>query len=123
MRPHISHGRSRDAVILRRLITEEIKRSDKSREQIAEEMSRSLAIQVTARMISSFTAESKELHRWPAGFDIAFCEAVGSYRLLAERVKRAGFRMIGPEEERFIALGKAWEQKRRAEVILTGGDL
>lgn len=110
--------RKHDGAAIRQLITGEIKRSGKSREEIAGDMTVLLSIPVTARMISSFTAGSKELHRWPAEFDIAFCEAIGSYQLLQERVKRAGFQMTGPNEQRLISLGKAWEDKMRAEAIL-----
>lgn len=84
-------------------------------------MSKVLGIPVTERMLRSFTADSKELHRWPAEFDIAFCEVIGNYTLLAERIKRAGFRMIGPNEERLLSIGRAWEQKCRAELILNRG--
>lgn len=112
-----------DAMALRICITREIKRSKKSREQIAAEMSKSLNEKITARMITAFTADSKELHRWPGQYDIAFCEAVGNYRLLSERVKRAGFRMVGLNEERLIRIGKAWEQKTQAEKILAGVEL
>ena len=116
-----NYGRQYDATLIRKLVTSEIKRSSLSCTQIAEQMGKLLGIQITERMITAFTADSKELHRWPAEFDIAFCEVVGSYRLMSERIKRAGFSMIGPKEERWIALGKAWEQKRRAEQILNGG--
>jgi hypothetical protein len=113
-----AYERQYDADAVRKLVTCEIARSSKSREQIAEEMQGLLAIPVTARMIGSFTAESKELHRWPGSFDIAFCEAVGSYKLLAERVKRAGFRMIGPNEEELLRIGRAFIAREKAQAIL-----
>jgi hypothetical protein len=95
-----------------------MKRSSKSREQIAEEMSAMLGVKITARMITSYTSESKELHRWPAEFDLAFCEVTGNYALLADRVKRAGFRLVGPNEERLLEIGRAVVQKARAEKVL-----
>lgn len=118
-RPEIA--RKSDHVLLRNFVTAEIKKCAKSREQIADEMTALLSVKVTARMLSSFTAESKERHRFPLEFALAFCEVVGSYRLIRELAKRAGFRMVGPEEERLIVIGRAWEQKRKAEFVLNGG--
>ena len=115
-----NYGRQYDATVIRKLVGSEIKRSSLSRDQVAEKMGNLLGIQITARMITSFTSESKELHRWPAEYDIAFCEVVGSYRLIGERVKRAGFLMVGPNEQRLIAIGRAYEQKLDAEQILSG---
>jgi hypothetical protein len=113
--------RKYDAIAIRNLVTSEIKRSKKSREQIAEGISRFTGDKVTVRMLNAYTSDAAEQHRWPAQYDIAFCEVVGNFRLLRERAKRAGLLLVGPEEERLIALGKAWEQKCRAERILSGG--
>lgn len=110
-----NNGRAHDDVLIRRSLVDTIRKSKMDRKQIAESMTACLRRTVTARMITAFTAESKELHRWPAEFDIAFCEATGDYSLLRERVKRAGFRMIGPEEEELIEIGKAYVAKMKAE--------
>lgn len=119
------YGRAGDDVWIRRVLVDEIKRSGKSRAEIASQMSGRLRLKVTERMITAFTAQSKELHRWPAQFDIAFCEVVGSYRLLAQRVKRAGFRMIGPEEERLLQMGEAYRKlaKAKQSFLSIGGQL
>ena len=110
--------RAQDGDLLRATITREIKRSGQSREQIADAMSALVGCRITTRMLTAFTAESKELHRWPAAWDIAFCEVVGSYRLLEERAKRAGFRMVGPEEEELIAIGRAFLDRKKASAFL-----
>jgi len=81
-------------------------------------MSRLLGVRVTEHMLNAFTAEAKSAHRWPAAYDIAFCEAVGDYRLLRDRVRRAGFRMVGHKELRLIAIGIAYARKRKAERFL-----
>lgn len=107
-----------DAAFVRDSITSAIKRCAKSREQVADEMSANLGVRVPERMITAFTAQSKEFHRWPAAFDIAFCEVVGNYSILRERVERAGFRMIGPEEQRLIDVGRAYIEKAKAEAVL-----
>jgi hypothetical protein len=111
-------GALNDDLLVREVISDAIKRSEKSREVIADEMSRSLAIQVTARMISSFTAESKELHRWPGAWDRAFCAATGDTRLLFCRVELAGYHVIDDEEADLLELGREMlRQKRAAEKI------
>jgi hypothetical protein len=78
-----------------------------------------LGIRITVLMLNDYTAASHLAHRWPAEFDIAFCLAVDDWQLLHARVKAAGFRMIGPEEERFISIGKAFLQASQAERFLS----
>ncbi len=113
--------RKYDAIAVRNLITSEIKRCKKSRQLIAEQMTQLLGDRVTVRMLNSYTSEAAEQHRWPAQFDIAFCEVIGSYKLLHEHAKRAGLRLIGPKEERLIVIGAAYERKLAAEAILAAG--
>jgi hypothetical protein len=111
-------GSLNDDLLVREVITEAIKRSNKSREQIAEEMTRSLALSVTARMITSFTAESKELHRWPGAWDRAFCAAAGDTRLLFCRVEAAGYKVVDATEASLLDLGREYlRQKRAAEKV------
>ncbi len=73
-------GISPDAA-LRQLLSDAIKRSGKSRPQIAEEMARVLSVRVTEAMLNDFTSPRKSAARFPAAFVRAFCEAVGSNRL------------------------------------------
>jgi hypothetical protein len=109
------NGTLNDESMVRAVVTASIKRSGKSREQIADEMTGLLGIAVTARMITAFTAECKELHRWPGGWDRAFCAATGDNRLLTCRVEAAGFRVITAEEEKLLELGRAYLRRKRAE--------
>ncbi len=104
-----------DELMVRSVLTSSIKLSGKSREQIADEMSELLGITVTARMITAFTAESKELHRWPGAWDRAFCHATGDTRLLLCRVHIAGFRVVTPEEEKLLDLGRQYLRRKQAE--------
>ena len=60
----------------RESINEGIKRSNLSRWQIAARMSELTGTDITKTMLDSWTAESKEGHRFPAIFLPAFCEAV-----------------------------------------------
>jgi len=107
-------GSLNDDSLVRETITDAIKRSGKSREQIADEMTRTLGLQVTARMISSFTSETKELHRWPGAWDRAFCAAVNDNRLLFCRVEKAGFRPIDAAECDLLELGREFLREKRA---------
>lgn len=108
-------GALNDDSLVRGIITSSIKQSGKSREQIAEEMSESLAVQVTARMITSFTAESKELHRWPGAWDRAFCQATGDHRLLIFRVERSGLHVINDDEHDLLELGRQYLLRNQAD--------
>jgi hypothetical protein len=108
-RRQVSSDRKADAESVRFLLTELIRSSHKSRSQIAEEMTRLLGERVTERMLNSYTSGAAEKHRWPAQYDIALCEVLEDFSLLAARVNRAGFRM------RLIKIGRAYVAKARAE--------
>jgi hypothetical protein len=107
-------GSLNDDSLVRETITEAIKRSGKSREQIADEMTRTLGLPVTARMITAFTSESKEMHRWPGAWDRAFCSAVNDNRLLFCLVEKAGFRVINEAEVDLLELGREFLRQKRA---------
>lgn len=107
-------GALNDDLLVREVITNAIKGSGKSRDQIAEDMSRSMAIPVTARMITAFTSESKELHRWPGAWDRAFCAAVGDDSLLKCRVEAAGYQVIDAAQSELLALGREYLRQKRA---------
>jgi len=107
-------GSLNDDLTVREVVTEAIKRSGKSREQIAEEMSRTLGVPVSARMITAYTSESKELHRWPGAWDRSFCMAVQDNRLLFCLVELAGFRVIDSTEVDLLELGRETLRQERA---------
>jgi len=53
---------------------------------------------ISKYMLDTWTAESKEYHRFPAEFLPAFCEAVGSFEPLRILAEKAGvFMLAGPE--------------------------
>jgi hypothetical protein len=107
-------GSFNDDSLVRGIITDTIKRCGKSREEIAEQMEALLAVQITARMIASFTAESKELHRWPGAWDRAFCKVTGDFRLLRCRVELAGYHVIDGAEADLLELGREFLRQKRA---------
>lgn len=107
-----------DDSLVRGLITDAIRRSTKSRAQIAEEMSHLLGQEVTEAQLNAFTAPSKTGHRWPSAWDRAFCHATGDFRLLTKKAELAGFRVVSVEEYQYLQLGKTYiEQKRAAEAM------
>jgi hypothetical protein len=108
-------GSLNDDTLVRGIVTESIKRCQKSREQVADEMQRLLGVTVTARMITSFTSESKELHRWPGAWDRAFCIATGDFRLLRCRAEAAGFKVITEIEAELLELGRQYLRRKRAD--------
>lgn len=107
-------GALNDDLLVRTVVTDSIKRSSLSREQIAERMTAFLGLKVTARMITAFTAESKELHRWPGAWDRAFCAAVEDDTLLKCRAEAAGYRLIRGEEIQLLELGRQYLRRKRA---------
>jgi len=74
----------------RESISAALKHCPLSRWQVAGRMSELVGGEITKSMLDSWTAESKEQHRFPAIFLPAFCEAAGS----SEPLKVLG-RMIG----------------------------
>mgnify|MGYP001029465515 CR=1 FL=1 len=81
---------------LRRAVSDALKRCPLSRYQVAARMSELMGIDVTKSSLDSWTAESKDQHRFPAAYLPAFCTATGS-RLPLEVITRAtgGFLMPG----------------------------
>ena len=82
----------------REAISEALRGCPRSRYQVAARMSELLGQDITKTMLDSWTAESKEQHRFPAVFLPAFCEAVGStepIRMIGQRV--GAFVLPGPE--------------------------
>lgn len=59
-------------VRLRHLISDAIKNSPLSRELIAGKMSELLGVEITKSQIDSWSAESKENHRFPFAYSAAF---------------------------------------------------
>jgi len=123
-------GSLNDRNIVRAIVTESIRNSEKSREQIAEELTVLLGERVTVRMLNSYTSEAAEMHRWPLQYARAFCFAVSDWTLLRAIAERSGFQMITKSEGELLTLGREYlKQKRSAEQIallekrLSGVDL
>lgn len=91
----------------RNAVKEALKRLlyDIDRESLAAEISRLLGETIHKSVIDSYIAESKEKHRFPLEFSAALAEATGSVDHLAAALPD-GYRIIGPDEEPFLELGK-----------------
>jgi hypothetical protein len=106
------------AALVRTIIVEAMRDSFKSRAEIADEISDITEVRVTERMLNAFAADSREDHRFPCELLIAFCTATNDYSLLKALVEGAGFKMIGPDEQKALRVGQAYLRKLEAERVL-----
>lgn len=111
---------------LRELISDILKRCAYSRYQVASRMSELAGEEITKAMLDSWTAESKESHRFPAKYIHIFCVATDNFEALILLCRKAGmFVMPGPEALRaeIRRLEEDIERKRterRKRVMLLG---
>jgi hypothetical protein len=83
---------------LRAAISADIKGCPLSRDQVAARMSDLTGQQITTDMLNSWTAESKDHHRFPCQFLPAFVIATGGRRAFECLSSRSGlFALPGPE--------------------------
>jgi hypothetical protein len=84
--------------VFREAISEALRQSPLSRYQVAARMSELTECDITKTMLDSWTAESKDQHRFPAIFLPAFCEATACNAPLQMLGKLVGvFVLPGPE--------------------------
>jgi hypothetical protein len=116
----------------REAISQALKNCPLSRWQVAARMSELTGCEITKTMLDSWTAESKEAHRFPAIYLPAFCEAVGCSDPLMMLGKLVGvFVLPGPEALRAEIqrieeeISRKQSEKRKRLVFLkeiTGGE-
>ena len=99
-------GAGDDDAMVRAILTDTIKHCPKKRLQIAEELGAAVNRQITEAMLNSFTAESKENHRWPLAWTRAFCQVTGDWRLLRALTERAGYQLITTKQVRLLRLAE-----------------
>lgn len=109
----------------RAAISEALKHCPLSRWQVAARMSELIGSEITKAMLDSWTAESKEFHRFPAIFLPAFCEAAGCSEPLKIMGRLVGvFILPGPEALRAEIqrieedINKKQTEKRKRMVFL-----
>jgi hypothetical protein len=127
---NITPGSINDAAMIRTVLAESIKKSGKSRAQIADIMSRLTGSEVTERRLNAYTAESREDFRFPLELARAFCMATRDFALLTHLVEMAGFKVVTKTEFDVLQLGHEYLTHKRAaenmaliERRLAGGDL
>jgi len=97
---------------LQGIISECIKSCPLSRWEIAGRMSALLNQEITKYMLDTWTAESKEYHRFPAEYMPAFCQAVGSYEPLRFLAEKAGVFVLPGHEALRAEIKKIEEEIR-----------
>jgi len=102
-------------VPLREMISEALKGTRLSRYQVAAEMSRMLGREITKAQLDSWSAESKENHRFPLVYFLAFMEATGDKTILRFICEKAGGYFIEGEDALRLELGRIEEQKRELQ--------
>ena len=109
------YGKYNIDIRLRGLLSAALKSCPLSREEVAGKMSELLGVTITKEQLDSWTAESKDRHRFPYVYGAAFCSATGDrsiVRILAELV---GGYFIESEDAIRLELGKIEEQKQRLD--------
>lgn len=103
-----------DGAVVRAVLIRSMRQCNKSRAQIAEEMTYLSGREVTETALNKYTAESRTDYRWPGELDRAFCRATGDDTLLKVRAELAGYRVIGAEEIHLLELGREYLRQVRA---------
>jgi hypothetical protein len=96
---------------LREVISQAIRKCNLSRYHIVAKMSEELEIDITKSMLDSWTAESKDGHRFPCEYLPAFCRAVGNNDAILWLVHQVGAYLIGSKEIYELELGKIQQIK------------
>ena len=100
---------------LRVLLAETIKTCPKKRQQVAEELSALVGRSISEAMLNSYTADSKEAHRFPAAWIPAFCVVTGDSRLIEIIASRCGMTLVSERGLRLIEFAEAILEKERGE--------
>jgi hypothetical protein len=99
-------------VQLRESLAEGIKQYQGSRYAVAAKMSELTGQEITKSMLDSWTAESKEGHRFPAEYLAAFCFVTGYKKPLELMARMIDCYLLESEEALLTELGKIEKQKR-----------
>jgi hypothetical protein len=116
-------GSMNDDHLVRDIITQTIKACGLSRAQIADQMSYLLGEKVTERMISSYTSEAMEKHRWPLHFSRAFCEVTRNWKLIRCVAELVGFTVIEGDDVNILELGRHYLTRKKADEAVAALEL
>ncbi|MGE5606274.1 MAG: hypothetical protein ACM3YE_11375 [Bacteroidota bacterium] len=111
-KPKAYAGSYNFGVQLRNLISEGLKQCQLSRWEVAAKMSELLQIEITKSQLDSWTAESKEAHRFPAEYIPAFCKVTGFIEPLRQMAEMVDCYLIESKEALMVDLGKIKQAKR-----------
>lgn len=111
--PETTGKASIDAAI-RAIISSALKRCQLDRYEVAAKMSSILGVEITKAQLDSWSAESKENHRFPLVYAGSFCQATGGDKALARYMAElcGGYYIEGEDAVR-LELGKIEEEKER----------
>lgn len=105
--PPVPTGGSLDyATELRHVLSDALAKCDKSRYQVAAEMSRLLGVEVTKAQLDAWTAESRAPWRFPFEYAAAFEVATGSYCLVELLTRKRGCKAYWGREAVMLELGR-----------------
>ncbi|MDY6857398.1 MAG: hypothetical protein SWO11_22375 [Thermodesulfobacteriota bacterium] len=97
----------------RELISQSLKECRHSRYYVAGKMSELTGVEITKTMLDSWTAESKEYHRFPAIFLPAFCEATGNSEPLQMLGEKIGVFVLPGQEALRAEIQRLKEKRER----------
>ena len=78
MQPFVGMGSQESDLAIRRLLSDVMATSKKTRKQISEELSQRTGRAITVSMLNDYTATTKTAARFPAAYVRAFCEVTGN---------------------------------------------
>ena len=93
-------------------LTVALKSAPYKRWEVAGRMSDYIGVEITESMLNAWTAESKELHRFPLEYLPAFCWATGNYSLADVVVRASGCHLIKSEEVVLLEMARLDERER-----------
>jgi hypothetical protein len=99
---------------LSRAISQAASQLGKDRYQIAAEISRLMARDLTKEMLDKYTSSAPE-YRYPAEGLTAFCHVVGSYDPFRYLLEPLNMDILKPEDRDLIQLARLQEQQRQIE--------
>jgi len=108
----INPGSFNISVQLRNVLSEGLKYSTLSRHQVAARMSELTGTEITKSQLDSWTAESKEYHRFPAEYLPAFIHVTGYKKPLKIMAKMIQCYLLESEEALLAELGKIDQVKK-----------
>jgi len=97
---------------LRSEISEGLKQCPYSRYEVAAKMSELLGVEITKSQLDSWTAESKEYHRFPAEYLPAYCAVTGHKEPLRIMARLVNCYLLESEEALLAELGRIDQAKR-----------